>query len=163
MTAAPLFVVVFSYMTFFQKDIPDLKDYLSNNTKIKRLWYSDYQNSYSIINYLLSTKTDTLFLLVDDYEVVYELGLFANKADFKRNKVKILSPNEQISIKDNNFYFSENVREEFLNNQNQDSILVTTELKNIDLDTKQYAKEVLTNDFLIKYSDRPNWIIWRKK
>jgi hypothetical protein len=86
MISLPIILLLASYLTFFQKTLPDLKNYLITNNQIRDRWYAGYQNSYNIIRVLLAEETNEMYTLIDDYEVVYELGLFTNKLDFEKNK-----------------------------------------------------------------------------
>lgn len=158
----PLFILPLLYLTVFQKTAPNLNKYIAYNQQIKKLWYSDYQNSYSIIKILMSEDLDTMYTLIDDYEVVYELGFFANKADFNFHKIETISTNMDISSKYNYFTYSSDIKNDFEKDKSKAAILLTTESKNLDLDKSIYKQEVISNDFLKKHSQRPSWVIWRK-
>lgn len=159
----PLLTIALSYLVVFQRVRPDFNEYLVLNKAVKRRWFGDYQNSYSIINKLIISDSDTIYTLIDDLEVVYELSLFANKLNFNENKIQSYSPNIQAADSYQYINLSANVVNDFLTEESDNKILVTTESRPANLDKSIFEKEVISNALLDQYSDRSNWVIWRKK
>lgn len=90
----------------------------------RRSWYEQYQYSGALINYLLSNdfSKKTIVMTHNDYEVVYELGIYASHLDIKGAGFKIISENKLTEERFGTpFIFMENI-DDFKKDEN--SIIV---------------------------------------
>ena len=158
----PIIVGLSSYFTVFQMVSPNYLKYISENRIVKRRWFVEYQNSYSIIGYLLKTNYQVIYTLIDDLEVVHELSLFANKLDFNKSRIESYSTNKEAAENSKYINYSTRVVNDFVQDQRQNKILITVNSKPAHLDETVYKKEKISNSLLKQYSDRDGWVIWRE-
>lgn len=157
----PLLIMILSYFFFFQHMSPNFKNKLDENYKIKQRWFQDYQNSYAIIENLLSWSCHTIYTTVSDYEVIYELGLYGNRLSIKKNNCKIYSSSFKTEENFKNFYYSENVIEDFIQDEDKNKILISKDpIDNLDMN--YFHRSVYSSDNLDAINT-VEWEVWKEK
>ncbi len=86
----------------------------------RQTWYEQYQYSYALVAYLQNQvkQNSKIFMSFNDYEVIYEVGLYASR--FSEREIVVFNENQKAS--DNfglPYLYSENVLEGFRNTDEQ--------------------------------------------
>ncbi len=90
-------LAVLVLQAFFLPNAHRLDRLVTRSLSSRDIWFTQYHYSQSLISYLRQqiTPETKLYVGFNDYEVIYEIGLFAS--DFGRRPVTVLSENAQVA------------------------------------------------------------------
>ena len=95
---AYLFVIFGITRFIFITSFLNSEKFISRLIESKKLWYEQYQYSDVLIRYLENSirPNEKIFVTHNDYEVIYEIGLYASQ--FKRREIQVWSENQQAAF-----------------------------------------------------------------
>ena len=142
---------------------PGLK--LQNSLQARREAICSYQENGQLIEYLLSKDhtVANIYILHNDYEVIYEINLFATKFDPSVN-LRVFSSNKDVvhdfSSKFPQLTFSSDLLRDFSSDRNKKKIM----LARSEAQAESLPTPLLKNSFVLRANHscekQLNWVIW---
>lgn len=124
------------------------------------IWYTQYQYSGAITSFLLTSIPENATLLVDyaDYEVIYELGIFASRLSTR--PVIVVSPNPQVEHDFHGIYHTSTNLRAFDKSPNSPTYVIARGAATIDV-SDLHETTLWPNDSLIERDEKMVWRIYQ--
>lgn len=121
-----ILILRIGYEHIFQKKVLNIFLVIQESREIYKKSFDAYQLSNSVIKLLLVDRNiERLYVLNDNYEVIYELGLYASQLN-ERN-IEVINSNKEMSSQFDGYYFSENPYDDYKSDNQKNSLLVGRE------------------------------------